>query len=109
MYIPRYINFVLFLGDRNYYTLKTDDIIMMREEWRKLEKESYLKVGSNKPNTSKKTSDMIKKRPEGEESTADEADVSDTEKVILQFTDLDYKLIDPELRSFLISRFFLPK
>jgi len=73
------------IGDRNYYTLKTDDIIMMREEWRKLEKESYLKVGSGKSNPNKKTvniktSDMIKKRPEGEESTADEADVSDTEK-----------------------------
>ena len=63
---------------------------MMREEWRKLEKESYLKVGSGKSNSCKKTvniktSDMIKKRPEGEESTADEADVSDTEKVILKF------------------------
>ena len=74
---------------------------MMREEWRKLEKESYLKVGSGKSNSCKKTvniktSDMIKKRPEGEESTADEADVSDTEKVILiilQFTGLNYKLI----------------
>ena len=74
---------------------------MMREEWRKLEKESYLKVGSGKSNSCKKTvniktSDMIKKRPEGEESTADEADVSDTEKVILiilQFTGLYYKLI----------------
>ena len=60
---------------------------MMREEWRKLEKESYLKVGSSSKKTVNiKTSDMIKKRPEGEESTADEADVSDTEKVILQFT-----------------------
>ena len=93
IYIGICINFVLFLGDRNYYTLKTDDIIMMREEWRKLEKESYLKVGSGKSNSCKKTvniktSDMIKKRPEGEESTADEADVSDTEKVILQFTGL---------------------
>ena len=56
---------------------------MMREEWRKLEKESYLKVGSSSKKTVNiKTSDMIKKRPEGEESTADEADVSDTEKVI---------------------------
>ena len=86
---------------------------MMREEWRKLEKESYLKVGSGKPNSCKKTvniktSDMIKKRPEGEESTADEADVSDTEKVILiilQFTGLYYKLIYSEFGPFFQSGF----
>ena len=65
--------------------MKTDDVIMIREEWRKLEKESYLKIGHAKSNCKKsvniKASDMIKKRPEGEESSADEADVSDTEKV----------------------------
>ena len=82
------IDFVIFVGDRNYYTLKPDDIIMLREEWRKLEKESYLKVVTSKKTVNIKASDMIKKRPEGEESTADEADVSDTEKVILQFTGL---------------------
>ena len=63
---------------------------------------------------------MIKKRPEGEESTADEADVSDTEKVILiilQFTGLYYKLIYSEFGPFFtngiwfwwIPAVFLPK
>ena len=84
---------------------------MMREEWRKLEKESYLKVGSGKPNSCKKTvniktSDMIKKRPEGEESTADEADVSDTEKVILQFTGF-YSLLQINLSGFDYDEFQL--
>ena len=54
----------------------------------KLEKESYLKLVTGKSSSKKtvniKASDMIKKRPEGEESTADEADVSDTEKVIFK-------------------------
>ena len=73
-----------FSGDRNYYTLKTEDVIMVREEWRKLEKESYLKIvnnsgkashgssSSNKKAVTIKPSDNIKKRPEGEESSADE-------------------------------------
>ena len=62
---------------------------MIREEWRKLEKESYLKVGTAKSNSKKsvniKASDMIKKRPEGEESSADEADLSDNEKVSFNY------------------------
>ena len=68
------------IGDRNYYTLKPEDVIMIREEWRKLEKESYLKIIDTKSNSKKsKTSDMIKKRPEGEESSASE--MSETEEV----------------------------
>ena len=70
---------------RNYYTLKPDDVIMIREDWRKLEKESYLKVNTGKISSKKtvniKASDMIKKRPEVEDSSADEADLSDNEKV----------------------------
>ena len=34
------------IGDRNFYTLKEEDIIMMREEWRILEKESFLGIGN---------------------------------------------------------------
>ena len=64
---------------RNYYTLKPEDVIMMRDEWRKLEKESYLKPsnksGSSKGNNKKgKSLDSIKKRPEGEESSDEESD-----------------------------------
>lgn len=65
---------------RNYYTLKPDDVIMMREEWRKLEKDSYLRP-ANKSAPSKgfnnkkgKSLDSIKKRPEGEESSDEESD-----------------------------------
>ena len=63
---------------------------MIREEWRKLEKESYLKIVNNeKSNQSSsqnttnsgasnkkavKASDMIKKRPEMEDSSADETE-----------------------------------
>ena len=65
------------IGDRNYYTLKPEDIIMLKEEWRKLEKESYLKVNeksSKKSANVKMASDVIKKRPDVEESSEDESD-----------------------------------
>ena len=61
---------------RNYYTLKQDDVIMMRDEWRKLEKESYLKPSNKSKGNNKKgkSLDSIKKRPEGEESSDEESD-----------------------------------
>ena len=62
------------IGDRNYYTLKTEDIIMLKEEWRKLEKESYLKVNDKKKSHQKMASDVIKKRPDIEDSSEDESD-----------------------------------
>ena len=62
------------IGDRNYYTLKTEDIIMLKEEWRKLEKESYLKVNDKKKSQQKMASDVIKKRPDIEDSSEDESD-----------------------------------
>ena len=50
---------------------------MLKEEWRKLEKESYLKVNeksSKKSANVKMASDVIKKRPDVEESSEDESD-----------------------------------
>jgi hypothetical protein len=42
------------IGDRNYYTLKENDIIMMRDEWKKLEKESFLGISADiEPSKSK--------------------------------------------------------
>ena len=42
------------IGDRNHYTLKPDDIIMMRDEWRRLEKESFLGI-EGEPTTNPKS------------------------------------------------------
>ncbi len=54
---------------------------MIRDEWRKLEKDSYLKLSTHDKNNSKikciKPSDSIKKRPECEESSADEEAASE--------------------------------
>ena len=43
------------IGDRNFYTLKDDDIIMLQHDWKKLEKESILreKVSQSSCNVSK--------------------------------------------------------
>ena len=41
------------IGDRNYYTLKETDIIMMKDEWKKLEKETFLGISGIEPSKSK--------------------------------------------------------
>jgi ubiquitin-conjugating enzyme E2 O len=91
------------IGDRNYYTLKPDDVIMMRDEWKKLEKESYLKLTtSKKVNNNKKNNvknDRIKKRPDeessDEESEAEEAgesgEASKTKKTSVPSSTLNKK------------------
>ena len=66
------------IGDRNYYTLKEKDVIMLRDEWKKLEKESYLKLEPNKQKNKKLLNTNIKKRPEHEDCS-EEDEIEDSE------------------------------
>ena len=68
------------IGDRNCYTLKEKDVIMLRDEWKKLEKESYLRLEQHGKKSSKNKilNTNIKKRPDHEESSDDE-DIEDSE------------------------------
>jgi hypothetical protein len=71
------------IGDRNFYTLKESDIIMMRNEWRQIEKDSFVGIagGIGEPSKSKikrlKKTAMAKKTEDADEeydsdSAADE-------------------------------------
>ena len=70
------------IGDRNHYTLKETDIIMMRDEWKKLEKESFLGIGDHVEPSKSKVKRMKKatkataqtKKDEEELETDDEDD-----------------------------------
>jgi hypothetical protein len=67
------------LGDRNHYTLKPDDIIMMRDEWRRLEKESFLGIEGEPTNTKSKKNRRLKKN--AAKSKTQDVDDDDDEKV----------------------------
>ena len=72
------------IGDRNFYTLKESDIVMMRNEWRQIEKESFGGIGEpskSKIKRMKKTS-MVKKAEDADEEYETESADEDCENQV---------------------------
>ena len=74
------------IGDRNFYTLKEEDIIMMRDEWRILEKESFLGLGNEESGSGLSKSKSRLKRKKKLSKAASEHNKDDAES-----TDEEYE------------------
>lgn len=88
------------IGDRNHYTLKESDIIMMKDEWKKLEKESFLGISSDiEPSKSK--AKRMRKAAKVQSQDPDDSDDENEVSSYLCEDMLRLKLGESEVKSYL--------